>query len=50
MDNMAQLQEIIKYQNTLAQTLQRPVDINTAGILWIKRYAALWRQSHGNRR
>ncbi|MGM0443146.1 MAG: hypothetical protein ACQEQV_03070 [Fibrobacterota bacterium] len=46
MDNIAQIEEIRKYRLFLSKFQNRYVDINTAALLWIKRYAKGWREMH----
>ena len=43
MDNKQQIKEIKKYRNHLCKTMHKDVDLNTAAVIWINKYAKLWR-------
>ena len=46
MDNKQQIKAIKKFRNHLCKTIHKDVDLNTAAVLWINKYAKLWRLKH----
>ncbi len=46
MDNKQQIKEIQKYRCYLCKSMHKNVDINTAALLWIRKYAKIWRSKH----
>jgi hypothetical protein len=44
MENRAQVQEIYKYQRHLSRLKHKYVSLETAALLWIKKYAKEWRK------
>ena len=45
-DNRQQLDQIELYRQRLCRLLQRDVDLNVAALIWIRKYARLWRMRH----
>ncbi len=45
-DNRQQLNEIERYRQKLSHMLRRDIDINFAAVIWIRKYALLWRLKH----
>ncbi|MDD5676029.1 MAG: hypothetical protein PHC61_17795 [Chitinivibrionales bacterium] len=45
-DNKQQILEIQKYQVRLSKFIGKNIDTNTAAIIWIRKYAKIWRLTH----
>jgi hypothetical protein len=46
MDNTLQIEEIKKYQRHLSEITGETVDEEVAALLWIRKYAQVWRLQH----
>lgn len=46
MDNEQQIDEIRKYRDYLSDLLDTDVDCNLAAVIWISKYARIWRLMH----
>ena len=46
MDNLKQIEEIEKYRQRLSRILEHEIDPDVAALIWIRRYAELWRAAH----
>jgi hypothetical protein len=42
-DNKQQILEIRKYQERLSRFLGKQIDDNIAAVIWIRKYAKIWR-------
>ena len=45
-ENKKQIVEIKKYQDRLSRFVGKKIDPNTAAIIWIRKYAKIWRMQH----
>jgi hypothetical protein len=46
MDNAVQVEEIRKYREQLCEMLGKNVDYEAAALIWIRKYAQIWRLQH----
>ncbi len=46
MGNQEQIREIIRYQHYLTRVSHEEVDLETAAIMWVEKYARAWRKLH----
>ncbi len=43
MDNQEQIKEIMRYRQHLSQITHHDIDQETAALIWVRKYARLWR-------
>jgi len=46
MDNQEQIKEIVRYRQYLCRVNNSDVDLETAALLWISKFANAWRKLH----
>jgi len=46
MDNQEQIREILRYRQYLCRITNADIDLDTAAILWIAKFARAWRKLH----
>jgi hypothetical protein len=46
MDNQEQIREIMRYRLHLAHITHQEIDLETAALIWIRKYARVWRLVH----
>ena len=46
MDNQKQVLEIIKYKQRLSKIIGKEIPNNIAALIWIRKYAKIWRLQH----
>jgi hypothetical protein len=46
MDNIKQIEEILKYYKYLVKIIGKDIDINLAARIWIRKFAKIWRLQH----
>ncbi len=46
MDNQEQIKEIMRYREHLSELTHTDIDLNTAALIWVRKYAQIWRLHH----
>lgn len=46
MDNQKQILEITKYRQHLSKIIGKEISTNFAALIWIRKYAKIWRLRH----
>jgi hypothetical protein len=46
MDNQEQIKEIMRYRLHLSRITHHEIDLETAALIWVRKYARVWRLVH----